>query len=101
MSPEETPTPGAEDFQPVVDPGNDLEPLTEDNDRRVPDRSGWPFEDRVMLTVPAKLRGQMATQLLDAAKHLGYPAGAVKSVSHGFRIPAAIHEYLYPADNEE
>lgn len=47
---------------------------------------------------PHAARGSIATQLLAAAKVLGYPADVVRSTSDGFRYPEGIDRYLFPSE---
>ena len=61
------------------------------------DRLGAP-EPYVHKRWPHAARGDLATQLLNAAERLGYPADVVRSTSDGFRYPEGIDRYLFPSE---
>lgn len=51
----------------------------------------------VLINITVHARGEMATKLLDAAEELGLSPYVVKTTSEGFRVPAEIHQHLFPS----
>lgn len=62
-----------------------------------PARLGAP-EPSVHRKYPHAARGNIAGQLLAAAKELGYPLDVVRSTSDGFRYPENLDRYLFPSE---
>jgi hypothetical protein len=49
------------------------------------------------MNITVHARGEMATKLLEAAAELGLSPLVVKTTSEGFRVPAEIHQHLFPS----
>lgn len=58
-------------------------------------------DEQIHMKLTVHARGLMATQLLEAAEHLGYGPEVIRSQSDGFKVPVEVHKYLFPSEYQD
>lgn len=102
-----------DEFEVPDDEDTDLEPINSTpyvEDHELPEPEDAPSvlagggttaaitDEKVFLKYPHVARGQIATQLLDAADHLGLDSRVIKAQTDGFVVPIEVARYLFPTE---